>query len=709
MTASMILQPHMASQLVKKTALPTYTVTDGAVRLVNGPVDSEGRVEYYRNGQWGTVCDDRWDINDAAVVCRQLGYREAWDAPGSAYFGQGSESMPIWRADVDCVGDELELRLCEYDGRSTLDCIHSQDAGVKCSDGAIRGDVRLAGGANPREGYVEVFFDDQWGTVCADSFWSNDDARVVCRQLGFEGGTGSIEDYGSVVDIPILFSSVICDETEYRLIDCYKSIFRFDDCSRTDVTKATCYGGLYGEEGNIRLVDGFSSREGRVELYYNNEWGTVCDDQWGLPDAEVVCSQLGYAGVDNSNIVYFGSGTGSIHMDEVACLGSESRLADCPHQGWDSVSSCSHTEDIGVRCSLTSGDYGDIRLADGLNFEEGRVEIYYNSEWGTVCDDQWDVSDAEVVCRQLGFPGVVDYNVNFVSGSGSILLDDVQCLGSESRLVECSHRAWGSHDCDHTKEVGVRCRVTDDEGTIRLVGDPSPEGGRLEIFHNNKWGTVCDDQWGLADAQVVCRQLGYAGVEEPNTLSSQTAIGSQPIHLNDVECLGHESRLTDCPHSGWEVNNCDHIQDVRLRCSLGSASQGLETWVIAIIVVISLVAIFTFIGIVIAVCVSSAKKKRARTQNTVTAFTVGGGNYPSAAGTVVQGSAVYPMQQASANVYQPPNYTTVMGPATPSHPSGTEDIPMVPYTATNPSKVEAPASDVPAGELSIISHTADTK
>ncbi|XP_071505117.1 scavenger receptor cysteine-rich domain-containing protein DMBT1-like isoform X1 [Diadema antillarum] len=569
----------------------------GSVRLVNGPEESEGRVEYYFNGRWGTVCDGRWDINDAAVVCRQLGYQEAWDAPGSAYFGQGNESMRIWLADVDCVGDELELRLCQQDGWSTRDCIHSEDAGVKCSNGAFEGDVRLAEGSNPREGRVEVFSGGQWGTVCADSFWNDDDARVVCRQLGFEGGTGSIEDYaGSVVDIPIHFSSVICNGLENRLVDCDKSVSRVANCSRSTVTKVTCYGGIYGEEGSIRLVDGFSSQEGRLEFYYNNEWGTVCDDQWGLQDAEVVCRQLGYAGVDNSNILYFESGTGSIYLDEVACLGSESRLADCPHQGWDSVTSCSHAEDIGVRCSLTSRDYGYIRLVDGLNSREGRVEIYYNKEWGTVCGDQWDLSDAEVVCRQLSFPGVVDFNVFFGNGSGSIILDDVECLGSESRLVECSHQPWGSNNCDHSKDVGVRCGVSDEEGNIRLVDGSSPREGRLEIFHNNKWGTVCDDQWGLPDALVVCRQLGFADVEEPNTLFYQTATGSQPIHLNDVECLGHESRLADCSHSGWGVSNCDHSEDVRLRCSLTGASQGLKTRMTAIILAISLVAIFTFTG-----------------------------------------------------------------------------------------------------------------
>ena len=59
------------------------------IRLRDGPSDQEGRVEVYYNGTWGTICDDFWDLRDATVACRQLGFVEAITAESFAHFGSG--------------------------------------------------------------------------------------------------------------------------------------------------------------------------------------------------------------------------------------------------------------------------------------------------------------------------------------------------------------------------------------------------------------------------------------------------------------------------------------------------------------------------------------------------------------------------------------------------------------------------------------------
>ncbi|MDE0421476.1 MAG: hypothetical protein OXK76_11420, partial [Gammaproteobacteria bacterium] len=108
-------------------------------------------------------------------------------------------------------------------------------------------------------------------------------------------------------------------------------------------------------EGDVRLVDGSTEQEGRVEIYHNSEWGTVCDDRFVSEDAEVVCRQLGLTGGETHTRAAFGAGTGTIWMDDVQCAGSESRLADCPFGGWG-LHNCRHTEDVGVSCGAASGN-----------------------------------------------------------------------------------------------------------------------------------------------------------------------------------------------------------------------------------------------------------------------------------------------------------------------------------------------------------------
>ena len=88
------------------------------------------------------------------------------------------------------------------------------------------------------------------------------------------------------------------------------------------------------------------------------------------------------------------------------------------------------------------------------------MEVYYNGEWGTVCDHGWDDTDAGVVCRQLGFgsSGAAIGSANFGQGSGSIWLDSVICTGNESILASCGHVGVGiTISCDHSKDAGVMC------------------------------------------------------------------------------------------------------------------------------------------------------------------------------------------------------------------------------------------------------------
>ena len=92
----------------------------------------------------------------------------------------------------------------------------------------------------------------------------------------------------------------------------------------------------------------------------------------------------------------------------------------------------------------------------------GRVEIFYNEQWGTICDDFWSQRDAEVACRQLGYYYAIRaLQGEYVpDGSGPIWLDDVDCTGKEENLISCLHRGPGIHDCHHGDDAGVECSAT---------------------------------------------------------------------------------------------------------------------------------------------------------------------------------------------------------------------------------------------------------
>ena len=103
----------------------------------------------------------------------------------------------------------------------------------------------------------------------------------------------------------------------------------------------------------------------------------------------------------------------------------------------------------------------DVRIVGGSGYE-GRVEVYYNGTWGTVCHYGWSMNSARVLCRQLGFEdAVAPYQAvlpNF--GKGKIWLKNIWCTGNESSLLSCPHGEWGDDDyCIHNYDVGVQCKV----------------------------------------------------------------------------------------------------------------------------------------------------------------------------------------------------------------------------------------------------------
>jgi len=158
---------------------------------------------------------------------------------------------------------------------------------------------------------------------------------------------------------------------------------------------------------------------------------------------------------------------------------------------------CYHYNDISVSCITT-------RLVGGSSHREGRLEVYQNGTWGTVCRNSFSHAAARVVCYMCGYKDVGQYIGNrYGAGSGTILSDNVQCSGTETDIADCQHFDWGKHSCEHDEDVSVSCF-----SEVRLVGDSSSRG-RLEVNYNGTWGTVCDHGFTDATAKLVCYSLGH--------------------------------------------------------------------------------------------------------------------------------------------------------------------------------------------------------
>uniref|UniRef100_A0A5F9CI24 Galectin 3 binding protein n=1 Tax=Oryctolagus cuniculus TaxID=9986 RepID=A0A5F9CI24_RABIT len=125
---------------------------------------------------------------------------------------------------------------------------------------------------------------------------------------------------------------------------------------------------------------------------------------------------------------------------------------------------------------------GDMRLANGDSANEGRVEIFYRGQWGTVCDNLWDLMDASVVCRALGFQNATEAlgRAAFGPGTGPVMLDEVVCTGTESSLAECRSLGWLKSNCRHAQDAGVVCtNETRSTHTLDLSGELSDALGQI--------------------------------------------------------------------------------------------------------------------------------------------------------------------------------------------------------------------------------------
>ncbi|KAM6133361.1 LOW QUALITY PROTEIN: antigen WC1.1-like [Phoenicopterus ruber ruber] len=591
------------------------------LRLAAGGGPCAGRLEVKLRGRWGSVADGYWDMEDAEVACQQLGCGSAAGAyAASTRFGKGKGSVSLVL--IDCRGDEAALWNCEIRGWGPYVGPHDYDAAVVC-----QGFARLVGGDGACAGRLEVRRGRAWASVCEDHV-DMKAAQVVCRELGcgtalavpgpgrFRAGTG-----------PLWEEEFKCTGTERLLAACARQPSRGQGCAGHATILCSPYTGF-------RLADNSSGCAGRVEVEVGGTWGSLCATGWDLPDAHVLCHHLGCGlALDVPPGGSFGGGDGPLWRDAFGCSGSERHPGECPTavlgepacppghaaavncsgiaqpqrlvegesrcdgrlevdkpQAWARVpvglwdaqgaSTTCQQLDCGVpekvyavsrlgRCGAAlcrhRGEPGgvqrsrQVRLAGGAGRCAGRVEVYVNGTWGTVCQETWDLPDATVVCRQLGCGTALAAtdSSRFGPGAGPLWPDAGGCAGTEASLWDCP--ASARRGCRRGGGAGAVCS---EQLSLRLVGGSGRCSGHLEVLYNGTWGRVCANGK-PATAAAACRHLG-CGVG--GTLAAAPAQDPAPAWLAWVGCEEGARSLWRCPSAPWHLQACGPGGDAHVAC-----------------------------------------------------------------------------------------------------------------------------------------------
>ncbi|XP_033757248.1 deleted in malignant brain tumors 1 protein-like [Pecten maximus] len=422
------------------------------IRLVGGSHSLEGRVEVKVNGSWSTICDDDWNDVDAMTVCRSLlQYPIDGDVIGKAYhggvFGRGTGQVAL--SGVQCVGSEEDLFQCPTTGKRRVNCDHTRDAGVACY---IQGyNTTLVGSTNitsDKEGSIHIS-----GNAICDESWDEDDARSVCRSLGYWSSSptvyldnwfGSSSGGGNNI-------SPHCRGNEANLVFCpLAKEWGKVTCSTGDIAGVRCNPTPLGYR-RVRLENGDQPGRGRLLVEYNSNWGYVCHNGWTERDTVVVCRMLRYRSYNMTSTALSKGTTNPMLIGKVDCHGNETDIGLCKANL--DKSNCTDTV-VGLDCT----DNVKARLVNGSTALDGHLEVFKDGQWGMVCSSAVDTTDAKVFCNMLGYSHTKPILKTFTGAESHVSVNQVTCEGWEEHIGQCLHQSVSGSGCSHNDTyVSLQC------------------------------------------------------------------------------------------------------------------------------------------------------------------------------------------------------------------------------------------------------------
>uniref|UniRef100_A0A669CS53 SRCR domain-containing protein n=2 Tax=Oreochromis niloticus TaxID=8128 RepID=A0A669CS53_ORENI len=484
------------------------------VRLVGGASRCAGTLELKHQGEWRRATSgdvvDYFEMKEADAFCQDLNC-------GSAVSLRKRQvsSQSLWLVIVGC-------RPFDYDSRR---CVMSWNASsvleLTCSDS-----VRLLNGPSLCSGRLEINYNQSnqskqsWTSVCEDHF-DQQDAEVVCRELGC-GPPSALQGalYGDV-GAPVWSKEFQCEGHESTLLDCRSSSSTRNSCSPGKAVGLTC-------SEPIRLVGGASRCAGTLEAKIG-EWRPVGGYDWALREAAVACKQLDCGSA--LAIEHRKSSDRPVWRIQTDFVRSGFPLREY-------VISVNSSSTVDLTCS------DSVRLLNGPSLCSGRLEVNYNQSnqskqsWTSVCEADFDQQDAEVVCRELGCgPPSALQGALYGDVGAPVWSKEFQCEGHESTLLDCRSSNSTRNSCSPGKAVGLTCSEP-----IRLVGGASHCAGTLEM-KLGEWRPVHTMARTLKEPAAFCKHLDCGSdVSVKKRESSNTPVWihrlfCEPSYFSMMGCL----------------------------------------------------------------------------------------------------------------------------------------------------------------------------